>query len=198
MNWQKPSSKRVRGQREDVAIKTDEWRNGTVEERISHALVRGVAEFLKEDLQECLTVYPNAIDIIEQPLMQGMNKVGDLFVAGKMFLPQVVKSARVMKEAVAFLEPTIQAQKSKQTVKPVKILLATVKGDVHDIGKNIVSVVLSCNGFEIIDLGVMVPCEKIIAEARAHQVDAIGFEWAHHAFARRNEAGGSGCPFRRA
>lgn len=162
------------GQREETAVKTDEWRNGTVEERLSHALVRGVAEFLKEDLQECLTVYPNAIDIIEQPLMQGMNKVGDLFGAGKMFLPQVVKSARVMKEAVAFLEPTIQAQKTKQTVKPVKILLATVKGDVHDIGKNIVSVVLSCNGFEIIDLGVMVPCEKIIAEARAHQVNAIG------------------------
>jgi len=162
------------GQREQAVTQTEDWRNGTVEERLSHALVRGVADYLKVDLQECLTVYPNAIDIIEQPLMQGMNTVGDLFGAGKMFLPQVVKSARVMKEAVAFLEPTIQAQKARQTVKPIKILLATVKGDVHDIGKNIVSVVLSCNGFEIIDLGVMVPCEKIILEAKAHNVDAIG------------------------
>jgi len=152
----------------------DGWRDKSVEERLQYALVRGVADHLEEDIAECLTKYPNAIDIIEQPLMQGMNTVGDLFGAGKMFLPQVVKSARVMKAAVALLEPVIQAQKTKQTTKPVRILLATVKGDVHDIGKNIVSVVLSCNGFEIIDLGVMVPCEKIIAAAREHQVDAIG------------------------
>lgn len=162
------------GQQEETTVKAEDWRTGTVEERLAHALVRGITDHLVEDLKECLTLYPSAIDIIEQPLMQGMNRVGDLFGAGKMFLPQVVKSARVMKEAVAFLEPLIQAQKTKQTTKPVKILLATVKGDVHDIGKNIVSVVLSCNGFDIIDLGVMVPCEKIIAEAKAHQVDAIG------------------------
>lgn len=150
------------------------WRLQPVEERLKHALVRGMADFLEEDIAECLQKYPAAIDIIEQPLMNGMNVVGDLFGSGKMFLPQVVKSARVMKTAVAMLEPTILAQKKESNTKPVKILLATVKGDVHDIGKNIVSVVLSCNGFEIIDLGVMVPGDKIITEAKAHNVDAIG------------------------
>jgi 5-methyltetrahydrofolate--homocysteine methyltransferase len=150
------------------------WRQRPVEERLQYALVRGISDYMEEDIAECLTLYPAAIDIIEKPLMNGMNTVGDLFGNGKLFLPQVVKSARVMKTAVALLEPTIVAQKKQATVKPVKILLATVKGDVHDIGKNIVSVVLSCNGFEIIDLGVMVPCEKIISEAVAHQVDAIG------------------------
>jgi len=162
------------GQKEAGIPVVDEWRSKTVEERLQHALIRGISDYLEQDIAECLTIYPSAIDIIEQPLMQGMNTVGDLFGAGKLFLPQVVKSARVMKAAVALLEPTIQVQKTKQTSKPVKILLATVKGDVHDIGKNIVSVVLSCNGFEIIDLGVMVPCEKIISEAKAHQVNAIG------------------------
>jgi 5-methyltetrahydrofolate--homocysteine methyltransferase len=150
------------------------WRQLPVEERLKHALVRGISEYLETDIEECLQLYPAAIDIIEKPLMNGMNTVGDLFGSGKMFLPQVVKSARVMKAAVALLEPTILAQKKQSDIKPVKILLATVKGDVHDIGKNIVSVVLSCNGFEIIDLGVMVPCEKILAEAKAHQVDAVG------------------------
>lgn len=150
------------------------WRQLTVEERVQYALVRGISEYLVEDINECLQIYPSAIDIIEKPLMDGMNIVGDLFGNGKLFLPQVVKSARVMKAAVAMLEPTILAQKKQQTTVPVKILLATVKGDVHDIGKNIVSVVLSCNGFEIIDLGVMVPCEKIISEAVAHKVNAIG------------------------
>lgn len=150
------------------------WRKLPLEARLEYALVRGTSEYLEEDLAESLTVYPVAIDIIEKPLMRGMNVVGDLFGSGKMFLPQVVKSARVMKAAVAILEPVIAAQKTKQTSKPIKILLATVKGDVHDIGKNIVSVVLSCNGFEIVDLGVMVPCDKILAEAKAHQVDAIG------------------------
>ncbi|MDD4920883.1 MAG: methionine synthase [Bacteroidales bacterium] len=152
----------------------DAWRLLSVDERLQYALVRGVSEYLEQDIAECLVKYPAAIDIIEQPLMNGMNKVGDLFGDGKMFLPQVVKSARVMKAAVAILEPTIAAQKKKGDAKPVKILLATVKGDVHDIGKNIVSVVLSCNGFEIVDLGVMVPCEKIVSEAKAHEVDAIG------------------------
>jgi 5-methyltetrahydrofolate--homocysteine methyltransferase len=150
------------------------WRQLPVEERLKHALVRGISDYLDIDIEECLQLYPAAIDIIEKPLMNGMNTVGDLFGNGKMFLPQVVKSARVMKAAVALLEPTILAQKKQSTTKPIKILLATVKGDVHDIGKNIVSVVLSCNGFEIIDLGVMVPCEKILLEAKAHQVDAIG------------------------
>jgi len=162
---------------ENAVVADDEklaWRLQPVEERLKHALVRGMADFLDEDILECLQKYPAAIDIIEQPLMNGMNVVGDLFGSGKMFLPQVVKSARVMKAAVALLEPTILAQKKESTTKPIKILLATVKGDVHDIGKNIVSVVLSCNGFDIIDLGVMVPGEKIIAEAKAHKVDAIG------------------------
>lgn len=150
------------------------WRNLPVEERLKHALVRGISDFLEQDITECIALYPVAIDIIEGPLMQGMNTVGDLFGDGKMFLPQVVKSARVMKACVAILEPLILSQKKNAETKPVKFLLATVKGDVHDIGKNIVSVVLSCNGFEIIDLGVMVPGEKIIEEAIKHQVDAVG------------------------
>ncbi|MDP4278774.1 MAG: vitamin B12 dependent-methionine synthase activation domain-containing protein, partial [Bacteroidota bacterium] len=161
-------------QPEETAAANEAWRTLPADKRLQHALIRGIADHLTEDVAECLSIYPSAIDIIEQPLMTGMNTVGDLFGAGKMFLPQVVKSARVMKAAVSQLEPVIQAQKTKQTAKPVKILLATVKGDVHDIGKNIVSVVLSCNGFEIIDLGVMVPCETIIREALAQQVDAIG------------------------
>jgi 5-methyltetrahydrofolate--homocysteine methyltransferase len=150
------------------------WRDLNVEDRLKHALVRGISDYLEEDIAECLKIYPAAIDIIEQPLMSGMNTVGELFGNGKLFLPQVVKSARVMKAAVTMLEPTILAQKKQHTSKPVRILLATVKGDVHDIGKNIVSVVLSCNGFDIIDLGVMVPCEKIISEAIACKADAIG------------------------
>jgi len=152
----------------------DAWRQLSIEERIEHSLVRGISDYLEMDMEECLQKYPAAIDIIEQPLMNGMNKVGDLFGDGKMFLPQVVKSARVMKAAVAILEPTITAQKKVGAAKPIKLLLATVKGDVHDIGKNIVSVVLSCNGYEIVDLGVMVPCEKIVQEAIAQKVDAIG------------------------
>lgn len=158
----------------DGDLEKDAWRNLSVEDRLEYALVRGITDFLGTDIEDCLKIYPSAIDIIEKPLMKGMNTVGDLFGSGKMFLPQVVKSARVMKAAVAILEPVIASQKKKQTSKPIKILLATVKGDVHDIGKNIVSVVLSCNGFEIIDLGVMVPCEKIISEAVKNEVDAIG------------------------
>ena len=154
--------------------KKNSWRQQPVEERLQYALIQGNPDYLEEDLTECLKSYPAAIDIVEGPLMNGMNKVGDLFSSGKLFLPQVVKSARVMKRAVSILEPTILAQKKQHASTPVKILLATVKGDVHDIGKNIVSVVLSCNGFEIIDLGVMVPCEKIIAEAILNKVDAIG------------------------
>lgn len=153
------------------------WRHGTLEERITHALVKGIADYIEADMEEALRHYPSPLAIIEGPLMAGMNVVGDLFGAGKMFLPQVVKSARVMKRAVAYLEPLLKAQQKAngEGVKPAaRILMATVKGDVHDIGKNIVGVVLACNNFEVIDLGVMVPAEKILQAAREHQVDAIG------------------------
>jgi 5-methyltetrahydrofolate--homocysteine methyltransferase len=154
-----------------------EWRSGTVEERITHALVKGVVEFVDADTEEARIKYKSPLKVIEGPLMDGMNVVGDLFGSGKMFLPQVVKSARVMKKAVAFLLPFLEEEKklSGDTSQNAgKILMATVKGDVHDIGKNIVSVVLACNNFEIIDLGVMVPAEKILDEAQKHNVDIIG------------------------
>lgn len=152
------------------------WRKGTLQERISHALVRGLDNFIEPDMDEARAGYKYSLDIIEGPLMDGMNIVGDLFGAGKMFLPQVVKSARVMKKAVACLLPYIEEEKAATGRKSSagKILLATVKGDVHDIGKNIVGVVLGCNNYEIIDLGVMVPCEKILQRAREEQVDIIG------------------------
>ncbi len=157
---------------------TDEaWRNTPVEDRITHALVKGIADFIETDALEALKKYGSPLAVIEGPLMQGMNVVGDLFGAGKMFLPQVVKSARVMKKAVAFLEPFLleQQKASGQTSKPAaRVIMATVKGDVHDIGKNIVGVVLACNNFEVIDLGVMVPAEKILDEARRKQADVIG------------------------
>ncbi len=156
--------------------KTDEWRKGTVEERLSYALVKGIIDFIDEDTEEARLKYSKPIEVIEGPLMDGMSVVGDLFGSGKMFLPQVVKSARVMKKSVALLEPYILNNNASETVsqKRKKILLATVKGDVHDIGKNIVSVVLACNGYEIIDLGVMVPQERIIQTAIEQNVDAIG------------------------
>lgn len=151
------------------------WREGTtVEERLQHALVKGIGDFLDEDLHEALERYPNAVSIIEGPLMAGMNHVGDLFGSGKMFLPQVVKTARTMKRAVAILQPYIEAEKQEGASSAGKVLLATVKGDVHDIGKNIVGVVMACNGYEIIDLGVMVPAEKIIETAVREKVDIIG------------------------
>lgn len=151
------------------------WREGTtVEERLQHALVKGIGDFLDEDLHEALEHYPNAVSIIEGPLMAGMNHVGDLFGSGKMFLPQVVKTARTMKRAVAILQPYIEAEKQEGARSAGKVLLATVKGDVHDIGKNIVGVVMACNGYEIIDLGVMVPAEKIIETAVREKVDIIG------------------------
>ena len=151
------------------------WREGTtVEERLQHALVKGIGDFLDEDLHEALERYPNAVSIIEGPLMAGMNHVGDLFGSGKMFLPQVVKTARTMKRAVAILQPYIEAEKQEGARSAGKVLLATVKGDVHDIGKNIVGVVMACNGYEIIDLGVMVPAEKIIETAVCEKVDIIG------------------------
>ena len=151
------------------------WRESNLYERLSYSLVKGITEYIDEDLKEALNNYPKALNIIEGPLMNGMTKVGDLFGDGKMFLPQVVKSARVMKKAVSFLLPYIEKDKEQgETSKVGKILLATVKGDVHDIGKNIVGVVLACNNFEIIDLGVMVPCEEIIETAIKENVDIIG------------------------
>lgn len=161
---------------ETVHSEVPEWRSLSVDERLSYALVKGIGDFLEEDIAEALKKYPRAVDIIDKPLMAGMNKVGDLFGSGKMFLPQVVKAARTMKKAVAILQPTIEAEKSSagESQKAGKILLATVKGDVHDIGKNIVSIVLACNNYEIIDLGVMVPPEKIIEAVRREQPDIVG------------------------
>ncbi|KAA3619943.1 MAG: methionine synthase [Calditrichaeota bacterium] len=154
----------------------DTWRQLRVEERLQHAMVKGIVEFIEADVEEARLKSSSPLQVIEGPLMDGMNVVGDLFGSGKMFLPQVVKSARVMKKAVAYLIPFIEEEKAQaQSQKKVpKILMATVKGDVHDIGKNIVGVVLACNNFEVIDLGVMVPAEKILAEAKKHQVDVIG------------------------
>ena len=150
------------------------WREDTVEERLKYALTKGIGDYLEEDLAEALKVYPKAVDIIEGPLMAGMNHVGDLFGAGKMFLPQVVKTARTMKKAVAVLQPVIKSEKQEGAASAGRVLLATVKGDVHDIGKNIVSVVMACNGYEIIDLGVMVPAETIVQRAIEEKVNMIG------------------------
>lgn len=151
-----------------------DWRNGTVEERLKYALVKGAGDFLEEDLDEAAQCYDNPVRIIEGPLMDAMNTVGELFGSGKMFLPQVVKTARTMKKAVSILQPRIEASRSEGTRKAGKVLLATVKGDVHDIGKNIVSVILACNNYEIIDLGVMVPTETIVERALEDKVDIIG------------------------
>ena len=147
---------------------------GTVEERLKKALVKGIGDYLQRDLEEALHKYPHAVDIIEGPLMSGMNEVGQLFGAGKMFLPQVVKAARTMKQAVAVLQPFIEAQRKNGSAKAGKVLLATVKGDVHDIGKNIVAVVMACNNYEVIDMGVMVPAEQIVRKAIEENVDIIG------------------------
>lgn len=160
-----------------VIVKDETWRNATVQERLSHSLVKGIVEYITEDTEEARLMYDKPLEVIEGPLMDGMNVVGDLFGAGKMFLPQVVKSARVMKKAVAHLLPYIEEEKlrSGDVAKNAgKILLATVKGDVHDIGKNIVSVVLACNNYEVIDMGVMVPADKILKEAKERDVDMIG------------------------
>ena len=172
----------LKGERGTVASekKAEEWRNGTVEERLSHALVKGIDAYIEIDAEEARVKLGRPLLVIEGPLMDGMSVVGDLFGAGKMFLPQVVKSARVMKKAVAHLTPFMEAEKAAmaaagQVVKAQgKIVLATVKGDVHDIGKNIVGVVLACNNYEVIDMGVMVPCEKILERAKAEKADLIG------------------------
>jgi 5-methyltetrahydrofolate--homocysteine methyltransferase len=170
-----------------VEIKDEKWRTTSVEERLKHALVNGITDYIDEDTEEARTKYPKPLDVIEGPLMDGMNVVGDLFGSGKMFLPQVVKSARVMKKSVAILTPFIEQEKADRRAAhaaagtkndesggAAKVLLATVKGDVHDIGKNIVGVVLGCNGYDIIDLGVMVPTEKILETAKRENVDIIG------------------------
>ena len=151
-----------------------EWRKEDVAKRLSIALVKGVAEYMEEDIQEALTAFPKAVDIIEGPLMDGMNTVGELFGCGKMFLPQVVKTARTMKKAVAILQPYIEADKKEGTTTAGKVLMATVKGDVHDIGKNIVSVVMACNNYDVVDLGVMVPAEQIVKKAVTEKADMIG------------------------
>ena len=156
------------------AVGQQAWREDSVENRLQYALVKGVADYLESDLQEALPKYPKVVDIIGGPLMAGMNKVGELFGAGKMFLPQVVKTARTMKKAVAFLQPYIEAGREEGAKKAGKVLLATVKGDVHDIGKNIVSVVMACNNYEIVDLGVMVPAETIVQKAMEEKVDIVG------------------------
>jgi len=164
-------------QKGEVEAVADEWRKGTVEERLSHALVKGIVDFIEQDIEEARQKHGRPLLVIEGPLMAGMNVVGDLFGAGKMFLPQVVKSARVMKKAVAYLLPFMEAEKKAAGgvhKNAGKVLMATVKGDVHDIGKNIVGVVLGCNNYEVIDLGVMVPCEKILQTAREQKVDIIG------------------------
>src|SRR5207245_2268042 len=154
----------------------ESWRQGSVEDRLAHALVKGVVDHIESDVEEARRKYPKPLHVIEGPLMAGMSIVGDLFGSGKMFLPQVVKSARVMKKAVAYLLPYMEAEKqaSGQSPPRARILMATVKGDVHDIGKNIVGVVLGCNNYEVIDLGVMVPCEQILKIARDKKVDIIG------------------------
>src|SRR4029078_739548 len=170
-----------------VEVKDEKWRNDAVEKRLSHSLVNGITDYIDADTEEARIKYPKPLDVIEGPLMDGMNIVGDLFGAGKMFLPQVVKSARVMKKAVAWFFPFIEAEKEERRLShiaagtkneegagPAKILMATVKGDVHDIGKNIVGVVLGCNVYEVIDMGVMVPADKILQAAKENNVSIIG------------------------
>ena len=163
-------------QKGKATVKDDEWRAGAVEDRLAHALVKGITDYIDQDVEEARRKYAKPLEIIEGPLMAGMNIVGDLFGSGKMFLPQVVKSARVMKKAVAYLLPFMEEEKERlgQARANGRVLLATVKGDVHDIGKNIVGVVLGCNNYEVIDLGVMVPCEKILATARDLKADIVG------------------------
>ena len=158
-------------------VKNDEqavWRSETLPNRLIYALRKGISDYLEADLHEALSTYSKAVDIIEGPLMDGMNKVGELFGAGKMFLPQVVKTARTMKQAVAILQPFIEAEKTKGASSAGKVIMATVKGDVHDIGKNIVSVVMGCNNYEVIDMGVMVPADQIVRKIQETNADVVG------------------------
>ncbi|HWU78672.1 MAG TPA: dihydropteroate synthase, partial [Caulobacter sp.] len=166
---------RYKGDKSQVQTANLEWRKGTVNERITHALVNGITDYIDQDTEEARLSVERPLHVIEGHLMDGMNVVGDLFGSGKMFLPQVVKSARVMKQAVAWLEPFMEAEKAgKPREQAGRILMATVKGDVHDIGKNIVGVVLQCNNYEVIDLGVMVPADRILDEAEKNKVDIVG------------------------
>ncbi|MCI2181057.1 MAG: dihydropteroate synthase, partial [Prevotella sp.] len=158
----------------DTPREKEQWRTLPLEERLGYALRKGISDYLQEDLKEALEKYPHAVNIIEGPLMAGMNEVGKLFGSGKMFLPQVVKTARTMKQAVAILQPYIESERTGHSSKAGKVLLATVKGDVHDIGKNIVAVVMACNNYEVIDMGVMVPAEQIVKKAVEEKVDIIG------------------------
>jgi 5-methyltetrahydrofolate--homocysteine methyltransferase len=166
----------IRDGGEKVEAKAAEWRNAPVEERLKHALVKGIVDFIDEDTEEARQLYPSPLEVIEGPLMNGMNHIGDLFAEGKMFLPQVVKSARVMKRSVAVLVPYIEEEKARScdTSAKAKVLLATVKGDVHDIGKNIVSVVLACNNFDVVDIGVLMPCDKILDAVLKEKPDVLG------------------------
>ncbi len=165
-----------KGEKGKVVVKDEEWRSAPVEERLKHALIKGLADYIEADVEEARQKYEKPLHVIEGPLMDGMNVVGDLFGSGKMFLPQVVKSARVMKKGVAVLLPYMEEEKRRSGGSQAagKVLMATVKGDVHDIGKNIVGVVLGCNNYEVIDMGVMVSCDKILTAAREHGVDIIG------------------------
>ena len=163
-----------RGTETNKDNKEEKWRTDPLEKRLEYALIKGIGDYLETDLAEALQKYPKAVNIIEGPLMDGMNTVGQLFGSGKMFLPQVVKTARTMKKAVSILQPHIEAQKTEGSAKAGKVLLATVKGDVHDIGKNIVGVVMACNNYEVIDMGVMVPTEQIVRKAIEDKVDIIG------------------------
>src|SRR5260221_12184694 len=169
---------RFRGQKGEVKVVDLAWRDWPVDKRLAHALVHGITDFIAEDVEVARVAAKRPLDVIEGPLMAGMNVVGDLFGSGKMFLPQVVKSARVMKQAVAHLMPYMEEEKARTgdtaSSSAGKIVLATVKGDVHDIGKNIVGVVLQCNNYEVIDLGVMVPAAKIIETAKAEKADIVG------------------------
>ena len=158
----------------DESGDTPDWRNLSINDRLSHSLVKGINDFIIEDTEEARLKSDHPLEVIEGPLMDGMNVVGELFGSGKMFLPQVVKSARVMKAAVSHLVPFIEKDKSRSNSSKGKIVMATVKGDVHDIGKNIVGVVLQCNNYEVIDLGVMVPAEQILEVARKEKADLIG------------------------
>lgn len=158
----------------ETVQKQEEWRGLPLDARLAYALRKGIGDHIEEDIREALAVYPHAVDIIEEPLMSGMNEVGELFGQGKMFLPQVVKAARTMKMAVAVLQPFIEKERKEGSAKAGRVVLATVKGDVHDIGKNIVGVVMACNNYEVIDLGVMVPAEEIVRKAQEEHADAIG------------------------
>ncbi|NTV99175.1 MAG: dihydropteroate synthase, partial [Chlorobiaceae bacterium] len=166
----------VRNGGEKAEAKAAEWRNAPVAERLRHALIKGIVDYIEEDTEEARKLYPSPLQVIEGPLMDGMNEIGDLFADGRMFLPQVVKSARVMKRSVAWLLPFIDEEKAEQkdSRPAAKVLLATVKGDVHDIGKNIVSVVLACNNYDVVDIGVMMPCDKILDAAEREKADLVG------------------------